>query len=122
MEGTGSPASSAAGAFPPPAFFLGASLSTSFLGSFSFFSFFADFPSPGGFEDTASFGAAFSFADLSFVPAEADASAAGAAFFFSFGGSALRSIFGAFSKSNATRENAGDSFSAELRTEGRDWM
>ena len=119
IDGMGSPASSAAG-------FFSAALAS--LGSFAFFSFFCALPSFAAFSPAA-LSASLGFAAAA-LPALSPlaglsafaASGAGAAFsFFCFGGSALRSWCGAFSRSNATREKAGVSDSAALRTEGRFW-
>ena len=117
IDGIGSPASSAAGFF------------SAGLGSLAFFSFFCALPSFAAFSPAA-LSASLGFAAAAALPTLSPlaglsafaASGAGAAFsFFCFGGSALRSWCGAFSRSNATREKAGVSDSAALRTEGRFW-
>ena len=129
IDGTGSPDASSAAALPPPAafsFFLPPSAASVGFFSFSFFSFLDVFAS-GALASAGALSAGA--ASLPFLPlaagaaeAEAGAASLGAFSFFGFGGSALRSTFGAFSRSKATSENAGASDAAAFRTCGRFWM
>ena len=118
IEGIGAPASSAAVAV---AFALFAAF---FFPSFSAaapcfsFSFFLE-----GL--TSEFSALFSAAVSAAVRAgvgEALFSVDFVGFSFFLASSALRSTGGALEKSRGTRSNAGASASADLRTDGRDWM
>lgn len=113
MEGTGSPLpSAAAAAFPP--FSPPLPFPPSLPPFFSFFSFFWVFtPSGTTFPSLDGFVSGAGVDSLGVGAADAVFS------FFGFGGSALRSSLGVFSRSKEITENAGARGSTDDRTEGR---